>query len=68
MVVAERARRAATELGYKVLYREIDTSEPGVVADWGFSDAVLVDGKLVRSGPPPSYQKIRSIIARRLRG
>ncbi len=67
-LAAERARRAASELGDKVAYREIDTSEPGAVAQWGFSDAIFVDGKPVRTGPPPSYGKIRSIIARRVKG
>jgi hypothetical protein len=64
-LAVERARRAATELGNKVAYREVDTSEPGAVAKWGISDALFVDGKVVRTGPPPSYEKIRSIIAKR---
>jgi hypothetical protein len=64
-LAVERARRAATELGDQVVYREIDTSERNAVATWGFSDALFVDGKPVRTGPPPSYEKIRSIIARR---
>jgi hypothetical protein len=62
-----RARRAATELGDKVVYREIDTSEPAAIAKWGFSDALFVEGKVARTGPPPSYEKIRSLIARRVR-
>jgi GNAT superfamily N-acetyltransferase len=66
-LAAERARRAATELGDGVVFVEIDTSEPGAVARWGFSDAIFVDGKAVNTGPPPSYEKIRSIIAKRLR-
>jgi GNAT superfamily N-acetyltransferase len=65
-LTTERARRAATELGDRVAYREIDTSEPGAVAKWGISDAVFVDGREVRSGPPPSFEKIRSIIAKRI--
>lgn len=35
------------------------------IAKWGSSDALFVDGKAVRTGPPPSYEKIRSIIAKR---
>ena len=66
-LAAERARRAATDLGEGVVFVEVDTSEPGAVARWGFSDAIFVDGKAVNTGPPPSYEKIRSIIARRLR-
>ena len=66
-LAVERARRAAAKLGDKVVYREIDTSEPSAIAKWGFSDALFVDGKAVRTGPPPTYEKIRSIIARRVR-
>jgi len=67
-LTAERARRAAAELGDKVAYAEIDTSDPAAVAKWGVSDALYINGKVVRTGPPPSYEKIRSIIAKRLRG
>ncbi len=66
-LAVERARRAAAELGDKVVFREIDTSEPAAIATWGFSDALFVDGKAMRTGPPPSYEKIRSIIAKRVR-
>jgi GNAT superfamily N-acetyltransferase len=66
-LTVERARRAAQELGDKVVYREIDTSEPDAIARWGLSDALFVDGKAVRTGPPPSYEKLRGIIAKRLR-
>lgn len=66
-LVAARAKRAAAELGEGVSYREIDTSEPGAVARWGQSDALFVDGALLRGGPPPSYEKIRGRIAARLR-
>lgn len=65
-LVYERAKRAAAELGDGVVFREVDTSTRAAVADWGQSDAVLVDGKNLQSGPPPSYQKIHKAIARRL--
>ena len=67
-LTAERARRAATEFGDKVAYREIDTSEPGAVAEWGRSDALFIDRKEVSNGPPLSYVKIRSRIAKRVTG
>jgi hypothetical protein len=37
------------------------------VAKWGASDAVFVDGREVRSGPPPTYEKMRAIIAKRIK-
>jgi GNAT superfamily N-acetyltransferase len=64
-LVYERARRAATELGDKVVFREIDTSTRDAVAEWGVSDAVFVDGKNLQKGPPPSYEAIRKTIAKR---
>jgi len=66
-VTCERARRAALEFGDAVVFREVDTFERGAVAEWGESDGVYVDGKSVQAGPPPSYEKVRSIIARRVR-
>jgi GNAT superfamily N-acetyltransferase len=62
-----RAERAATELGDGVVYREIDTSEPEAVARWGLCTEIFVDGREVRTGPPPKYEKVRSIIAKRLK-
>ncbi|MBI5485825.1 MAG: hypothetical protein HY905_00680 [Deltaproteobacteria bacterium] len=66
-LIYERARRATAELGDGVAFREIDTSTRSSVAEWGLSDAVLVDGKNLQKGPPPSYEKVRKTIARRLR-
>jgi len=64
-LVYERARRAAIEIGGPVTFQEIDTSERRTVEEWGVSDAVLIDGKNVQRGPPPSYEKIRKAMAKR---
>jgi GNAT superfamily N-acetyltransferase len=66
-LVYERAKRAAAEFGDAVVFREIDTSDRDSLAEWGMTDAVLVDGKNLQKGPPPSYEKIRKAIARRVR-
>ncbi len=66
-MVHERARRAAAELGGKVEFREIRTDDRDVFLEWGVSDALFVDGKEVRNGPPPKFEKIRKKIARRLK-
>jgi hypothetical protein len=66
-LVAERARRAAAELGDQVVFREIDTSERRTVAEWGLADALFIDRKRLQTGPPPSYERIRALIAARLR-
>jgi GNAT superfamily N-acetyltransferase len=66
-MVFERAKRAAAELGKDVVFREIDTFDRNVFLEWGIADALFIDEKQVRTGPPPSYEKIRRKIARRLK-
>ena len=38
-----------------------------VLLEWGISDALFIDGKEVSTGPPPSYESIYKLIAKRLR-
>jgi GNAT superfamily N-acetyltransferase len=68
-MVYERAKRACAEVGAlypgKVSFREFDTMEKAALASCGQTDALFVDGKQVRTGPPPSYDKIRKIIEKR---
>ena len=64
--VFERAKRAASEFGDKVMFLKIDTFDKEVFLEWGISDALFIDNKQVRTGPPPSYEKIKKMIARRV--
>ncbi len=66
-MVFERAKRAASQFGDKVAFREIRTFDRDVFLEWGISDALFIDGKQIRTGPPPSYGKIRKKIARRVK-
>jgi GNAT superfamily N-acetyltransferase len=61
----ERAKRAAAEFGDKVDFRPVDTFDRVVFREWGEPDAIFVDGKAIRMGPPPSYDKIKKAIAKR---
>jgi len=63
----ERAKRAAAEFGEKVTFRPVDTFNREVFRQWGEPDAIFVDGKGIRMGPPPSYKKIRKSIAKRVK-
>ncbi len=45
----------------------INTFNQQDFSEWGIADALFIDGKHVRTGPPPSYKKIRRIIAKRVR-
>jgi hypothetical protein len=64
----ERARRAASEFGDRVVFNSVDAFNRDVILEWGTSDALFVDKKQVRTGPPPSYNKIKKRIARRVKG
>jgi GNAT superfamily N-acetyltransferase len=66
-ITCERARRAAAELGDHVEFHEYDTNDRAVFEEWGICDGLFVDGKEVPTGPPPSYDKVRGIIAKRVR-
>jgi len=66
-LVFERARRAASEFGDKVVFQKIDTLDRENFLEWGISDALFIDNKQVRTGPPPSYEKIKKMIAERVR-
>jgi len=65
-MIFERAKRAASEFGDKVEFREIDTFDKETFMEWGIADALFIDNKQVRTGPPPSYEKIRKMIAKRV--
>lgn len=62
----ERAKRAAAPFGDKVVFKEINTFDRDTFLEWGISDGLYVDDKAIRTGPPPSFEKIRKKIARRV--
>jgi len=64
-MTVERARRAALELGDSVVFKMVDAFDREVIDEWGTSDALFVEGRQIRMGPPPSYKKIKSKIAKR---
>ena len=66
-IVFERAKRAALEFRNKVVFREINTFDRKVFLEWGIADALFIDDKQVRTGPPPSYGKIKKFIAKRVK-
>ncbi|OGD18856.1 MAG: hypothetical protein A2W03_04225 [Candidatus Aminicenantes bacterium RBG_16_63_16] len=63
----ERAKRAAAEFGERAAFCAVDTSDRETFREWGEADAIFVDGKGIRMGPPPSYEKIKRAIAKRVR-
>jgi hypothetical protein len=63
----ERAKRAASEFGGKVNFQAVNTLDRDTFLEWGISDALFINGKPVRTGPPPSFNKIRKKIARQVK-
>ena len=63
----ERGKRASSEstVKDKVVFQDIDTFDRNVLLEWGVSDGLFINGKQVRTGPPPSYEKIKRLIHRR---
>ncbi|MBN1337815.1 MAG: hypothetical protein JXA03_00750 [Bacteroidales bacterium] len=66
-LVYERAKRAAAEFDGKVEIREFETTDPAIVEEWGITDGLFINGKGIRTGPPPSYQKLKRKIGRKVR-
>ena len=66
-LVFERAKKAASEFGDKVVLREINTFDKETFLEWVIADGLYINNKQVRTGPPPSYEKIRKEIARRVK-
>lgn len=63
----ERAKRASSEFDDNVVFMQIDTMDRNVLKEWGIADGLFIDGKEVRTGPPPSYDKIRNLINKRIK-
>ena len=66
-LVFERTKRASSEFGEKVEFREINTFDRDTFLEWGIYDGLFIDDKQIRTGPPPSYKKIKKRIARRVK-
>ncbi len=66
-MVHERARKASAEFGDKVVYRKISTFKKENMISHGSFDDLFINYKKVKIGPPPSYKKIKRLIARKVR-
>ena len=66
-LVFERTKRAAAVFGNKVRFIEYDSTDDEVYGEWKIMDGIFVNGKEINAGPPPSYEKIHSIIEKQVR-
>lgn len=63
----ERAKQICEEIGEKVVYQEIDTSNRAIMREWGIQDALFVNDRNIYQGPPLSHEKIRNEILKRVK-
>jgi len=66
-MVYERTKRAMTGFENHIELKEYNTLDKDVQKEWGLSDAVFIDNKQIRSGPPAPYSKIRKTIEKKAR-
>ncbi len=66
-MVYERAKRAAAEFGDRVVFQTVDTLDRETYLRCGLQNNLYVEDKRLSSGPPLSYDKIKSKIAKRVR-
>jgi len=66
-LIHERAMKASAEFGDRVAFKEVDTFEKETMISRGSVDDVYINDRKVRMGPPPSYKKVRRMIARKVR-
>jgi len=66
-LACERAKEVASEFGDKVEVESINTFDKSTFNEWGIADSLYIDGKKVRTGPPPSKNKLRKIIKKKVR-
>lgn len=66
-IAYERAKRAAEEIGDKVVFQGVNTSDRETFLKWGLTDALFLDEKRLGWGPPLSYEKIHKAINKKVR-
>jgi GNAT superfamily N-acetyltransferase len=66
-LACERMKRAVSEQSGKVDYVEIDTDNRENLAEWGIADGIFIDDKAVAFGPPPTYDKLRKTLQKKLK-
>jgi N-acetylglutamate synthase-like GNAT family acetyltransferase len=63
----ERTKRAISDFKNKIELNEYLTIDKEIQREWGISDAIFINEKQIRTGPPPSYKKIRRLIEKKVR-
>lgn len=63
----ERARKVAAKYPEVTEFRVIDTTDRATLTEWGISDGVFLDNKLITTGPPLSEERMERLLNKRIR-
>jgi GNAT superfamily N-acetyltransferase len=66
-IAMERIKRVAAEFPGLVTYEQFDTRDRAVLSEWGLSDALFIDTDAVNTGPPPSYEKLKKLVEKKIK-
>ncbi len=66
-ITFERARKAASEFGERVRFVHVDTSDRKTFLEWGIDNAVFIDDVEITTGPPLTYEKIKSKLDKKVK-
>jgi GNAT superfamily N-acetyltransferase len=66
-MILERVKRAVSEFADTAVFQAIDTFNRETMLEWGITEGLFIDGKKIVTGPPPSYEKIKKKIEKRVK-
>ncbi|MDP3114458.1 MAG: GNAT family N-acetyltransferase [Candidatus Cloacimonadaceae bacterium] len=66
-IAFERMKKIAAEFHDQVVYEEYNTRDRAIMEEWGLSDALFIDADAVNTGPPPSYDKLKKLVEKKLK-
>jgi N-acetylglutamate synthase-like GNAT family acetyltransferase len=66
-MVYERTKRAMADFKNYIELNEYRTDNKDIQREWGLADAVFIDKRQVRSGPPTPYKRIRRLIEKKVK-
>ena len=65
-IAYERVKRIAAEFGDSVVFETVDTSDRETFLEWGVQNELFIEDKRIGFGPPPSYDKLKKLIGKRV--
>ncbi len=66
-LACQRAKSVAAEFGNQVEVHEIDSLNEAQIRNWDLSDTLNIGGDKVSTGPPPSKEKLKKLIEKKVR-